>query len=82
MAISRARTPISDKESLIKFDELSAEFGRFWNDLFVIQKATGLRNCDVRSLTWDHINFETGVITIVESKQSQSKLTKAVNKYL
>jgi integrase len=79
---TRARTPIADTQSLAKFDELIAERGQFWSDLFQIQKATGLRNIDVRNLTWDSINWDTMQLTIVESKQSTAKLTKAVNKRL
>lgn len=79
---NQSRTPIADKESLIKFDELVTQYGTFWSDLFTIQKATGLRNVDVRNLTWDCINFESYTVTVTESKQSLSKLTKATNKQL
>ena len=80
--MSKSRTPIADKESLIKFDELVLDHGTFWSDLFTLQKATGLRNVDVRNLTWDCINFESYTVTVTESKQSLSKLTKATNKRL
>lgn len=56
--------------------------GSFWRDMFQLCLTFGLRNSEARELQASHIDLKANTITLTDSKQLRSHVTKATNKMI
>lgn len=63
-----------------KFISAAYKRGKFWGDMFELCSAFGLRNVEARELRVEHVNLKKGIVTLSDSKQVRSHITKAANK--
>ncbi|RYU41128.1 hypothetical protein ERW49_18850, partial [Aliivibrio finisterrensis] len=54
----------------------TAKHGQIYADMLTLALRTGLRNGDIRCLSWDSVDLKNQTMNVVEGKYTKSKLTK------